>query len=225
LTGHFRELRSRVVWALAFFLISFVIGLYAAPYMRSAIMAPLLAVARQPTMIYTGITDGLSVEFSLAALFALLTTIPFALLQLWKYAAPALKKNEVKIVLPLLIISPLLFMAGAAFAYFALLPMMFEFFLDFGAPDVAMMPSMKSYLSLTVDLLKAFGLAFQLPLVLVLLNRAGLVERKKFFAAGRYIIVGIFALAALLTPPDVVSQIALAAPLTLMFFLSFLFMV
>jgi sec-independent protein translocase protein TatC len=224
LMGHFRELKNRVVWSLLFFAAAFFVGLYFADFLQSIILAPLRDVWENPAMIYTGIADGLTIEFSLAGLFALLVSIPFFLWQLWKYIAPALKKNEKKMAVPLMVVSPVLFLAGASFAYFILFPIMFEFFISVGGTDAAFMPNMKNYLSFSVDMLKAFGFAFQFPLILVILNRAGVVSRKQLLSVGRYVVVGIFAVAAILTPPDVVSQIALAAPLLLLFGASFVFM-
>jgi len=225
LIHHFIELKNRVVWALAVFVLAFVIGLYIAPMLQDFITAPLFNVWKNPSMIYTGIADGLTVQFSLAGLFAMLVSLPFILWQLWRYVAPALKKNEKKIAIPILIMSPVLFLSGAAFAYFVLMPIMFGFFIEVAGDSATMMPNVKNYLSFSVDLLKAFGFAFQFPLVLVLLNRAGIVSKQQIFSKGRYIIVGIFILSAILTPPDVISLFALALPLVALFGLSFLFMV
>jgi len=225
LLHHFVELKNRVIWSLAVFVAAFIVGFYIAPMLQDFILAPLFGVWDNPFMIYTGIADGLTVQFSLAGLFALLVSIPFVLWQLWKYIAPALKKDEKKLAIPILLASPILFLMGAGFAYFILMPIMFGFFIDVAGSSATMMPNVKSYLSFSVDLLKAFGFAFQFPLVLVLLNRAGVVSKQQIFSKGRYIIVGIFILSAILTPPDVVSLIALALPLIALFGLSFLFMV
>jgi sec-independent protein translocase protein TatC len=222
---HFLELKSRVVWSMLFFAAAFGIGFYFVQDLQDVIMYPLLDVWENPRMIYTGIADGIGIEFSLAGLFALILSIPFWLWQLWKYVSPALKKGERRIAVPILILSPVLFAAGAAFAYYALLPLMFRFFLEIGNSDIMMMPNMKNYLSFSIEILEAFGIAFQLPLILILLNRAQVFSRKQILSAGRYIVVAIFALAAILTPPDVISQIALALPLCALFGLSFLFMI
>jgi sec-independent protein translocase protein TatC len=214
-----------VVWSLAFFCAAFAAGFFISDFLQSIVTAPLFGVWDRPAMIYTGIADGLTIQFSLAGLFALFASTPFVLYQIWKYVSPALKKDERKIALPILLLSPVLFLLGAAFAYFVLLPLMFRFFLDVAPDSAAMMPNVKNYLTFSVDLLKAFGFAFQLPLVLVLLNRTGVFSRRQIVSWGRYMVVGIFVFAAVLTPPDVVSQIALALPLVLLFGLSFLFMV
>jgi sec-independent protein translocase protein TatC len=225
LMQHFRELKGRVVWSLIFFCASFILGLYVAPLLRDFISGPLISVWAEPAMIYTGISDGLSIQFSLAGLFAIFTSSPLILFQIWRYVSPALNGCEKKAIFPILVLSPLLFLAGAAFSYFIFLPIIFRFFLEIGGADITMLPDMKGYLSFSVDLIKAFGFAFQFPLVLVILNRTGTVSKKQVLSVCRYIIVGIFVLSAILTPPDVISQIALALPLIALFGLSFLFMI
>ncbi|MDR1071667.1 MAG: twin-arginine translocase subunit TatC [Rickettsiales bacterium] len=225
LMQHFRELKNRVIWSMLFFAVAFGVGFYFVPDLQAAVMTPLLDVWANPKMIYTGIADGLGIEFSLAGLFALLLSAPFWLWQTWRYVSPALKKDEKKIAVPILLLSPALFVAGAVFAYYILLPIMFRFFLDIGVAGVEMMPNMKDYLSFSIEILKAFGLAFQLPLLLVLLNRAHVFSRGQILAACRYIVIAIFVVAAALTPPDIISQIALALPLCALFGLSFLFMI
>ncbi|MDR1826189.1 MAG: twin-arginine translocase subunit TatC [Rickettsiales bacterium] len=225
LMQHFRELKRRVVWSLAFFCAAFAMGLFVADALQSIITAPLFDVWAEPTMIYTGIADGLAIQFSLAGLFALFISAPFVLYQVWRYVSPALKRDEKKIAVAVLLASPILFLSGASFAYFILLPIMFAFFLQIAPETAAMMPNVKTYLVFSLDLLKAFGLAFQFPLILILLNRTGVLSKKQLASMGRYFIVGIFIVAAVLTPPDIVSQIALALPLVVLFGLSFLFMV
>jgi sec-independent protein translocase protein TatC len=223
LMGHFRELKRRIVWSLVYFCTAVAAGFWIAPFLQDAIMAPITKVWADPQMIYTGIADGLSIEFSLAGLFALIASLPFFLWQMWAYVSPALRRAERKIAAGALVMSPVLFAAGAAFAYFALLPMMFRFFLSVGG-DAALLPNMKNYLSFSIGILRSFGLAFQMPLVLILLNRAGIFSRRQIARLGRYAVVTIFVIAAVLTPPDIVSQVALALPLIALFALSFLFM-
>ena len=225
LMQHFKELKARAAWSLGFFIFAFAAGLWAAPTLRVLITAPLLGVWDGGKMILTGVADNLTIQFSLAGLFAAVASMPFVLLQLWKYVSPALKKTERRAAILLVSTSPLLFAAGALFAYFVLLPFMFGFFISLGDDSAAMLPNVRDYLSFTIDILKAFGLAFQFPLVLVLLNRAGVLPKKSVLGASRYIVVAIFVLAAILTPPDVISQIALAMPLVLLFGLSLIFMV
>lgn len=224
LMQHFRELRNRIIWSVLFFLIAFGVGIVISELLKKIVIFPLMSVWDNPSLIYTGLADGVIVEFSLAGLFAMLVSVPFFLWQAWKYVAPALKKNEKNVAAAILLTSPLLFLGGAAFAYFVLFPMAFKFFVGFSGSGITLMPNLREYLSLTIGLLKAFGVAFQFPLILVILNRAGLFSKRQIFNASRYIIVGIFVIAAILTPPDIISQITLSMPMILLFGLSFLFM-
>jgi sec-independent protein translocase protein TatC len=146
---------------------------------------------------------------------------------IWAYMAPGLHKNEKQLLLPIFIISPLLFIIGAGFAFYVLLPFVFKFFLELNqSTDVPtiLMPTITGYLSFAIGMLKVFGIAFQLPLILVLLNRIGVLPKQVAIKSRRYVFVGIFVVAAVLTPPDVVSQILLAIPMILLFECSLLFM-
>lgn len=224
---HFAELRRRILWTFGFFVAAFGIGWWVAPYIQEFLTMPLIDVWDDAQMLYTGITDGLMITLSLALLVAIMLTIPFALYQIWAFVAPGLHKNERHFILPIIIISPLLFIAGAAFAFYALFPTVFRFFIELNetAPVPAIiMPAVRDYLGFTIGLLKVFGIAFQLPLVLVLLNRIGVLSRESAVKMRRYAIVGIVIIAAVLTPPDVVSQILLALPMWGLFELSILFM-
>jgi sec-independent protein translocase protein TatC len=154
-------------------------------------------------------------------------TVPVLLWQLWSYVAPGLHKNEKQFFLPIFLCSPILYLIGAAFAFYILFPFVFKFFLDMnesGQLPVVLLPAMTGYLSFAIGLLKVFGLAFQLPLILIGLNKIGLLSRKTAIKSRRYVIIGFFVLAAMLTPPDVISQIVLALPMWLLFEISILFM-
>ena len=224
---HFAELRRRVLWTIAVFIAAFGAGWFVAPYVQEFLTAPLIAVWDDAQMLYTGITDGLMINLSLALLIAIMVTTPFALYQTWAFIAPGLHKNERKFALPIFIISPLLFVAGAAFAFYILFPTVFRFFIELNesAPVPAIvMPAVRDYVSFAIGMLKVFGIAFQLPLVLVLMNRAGVLPRARVVAARRYALVFIVIAAAILTPPDVVSQLLLAVPMWALFEVSILFM-
>lgn len=224
---HFSELRARILWTLAVFVVAFGFGWYVAPFVQKILTVPLVAVWRDALLIYTGISDGLMVQLSLAMLVALMITTPFALFEIWAFVAPGLHKQERKFVLPIVICSPLLFLAGMAFAFYLLLPFVFRFFieLNISAPVPAViMPAVRNYLTFSIDMLKVFGVAFQLPLVMVLLNRAGVLPRARVIKMRRYAIIFIVIAAAVLTPPDIVSQILLALPMWALFEVSILFM-
>ena len=213
---HFAELRRRVLWTVAVFVIGFGVGWAVAPVALTWMTGPLMAVWPDGNLLYTGLTDGLMVRFSLATLIGLLVTAPMALGQLWAFVAPGLHAHERRVVWPILVLSPVLFVMGAAFAFYILFPTVFRFFmelnLDATVPTIVM-PVTRDYVSFVIGLLKVFGIAFQLPLLMVLFNRAGILSRGAVVRARRYAIVGIIIVAAILTPPDVVSQLLLALPL------------
>jgi sec-independent protein translocase protein TatC len=227
LIQHFSELRRRVIWLLLIFILGFAAGWFLSPVLQEFLTRPLMNVFTDGEMIYTGLADGLMVQFNLATLFAVFVTIPFALWHIWAFIAPGLKGTEKKFIAPILFLSPVLFVIGAAFAFYILFPVAFGFFVELNqsAPiPTAFLPATKDYLSFSIGLLRVFGIAFQLPLIMVLLNRLGILSRNVAVKSRRYAIVIIFLVAAILTPPDVVSQCLLAAPLLGLFELALLFM-
>ncbi len=227
MTQHFTELRRRILWTFAVFVLALVAGWYVAPWLQRVLTAPLFDVWPDGELLYTGLTDGLMIRFSLAVLFGLFVTIPFALWQVWAFVRPGLHKKEQRIIWPVLVASPILFLIGAAFAFYVLFPFVFGFFIELNesapVPSVVL-PAATNYLAFAVGMLKIFGVAFQLPLVLVLLNRIGVLSRSWAIKMRRYVIVLIAVIAAVLTPPDVVSQIVLGVPMWLLFEISILFM-
>lgn len=227
MTQHFTELRRRILWTFAVFVLALVAGWYVAPWLQWVLTAPLFDVWPDGELLYTGLTDGLMIRFSLAVLFGLFVTIPFALWQVWAFVRPGLHEKEQRIIWPVLVASPILFLIGAAFAFYVLFPFVFGFFIELNesapVPSVVL-PAATNYLAFAVGMLKIFGVAFQLPLVLVLLNRIGVLSRSWAIKMRRYVIVLIAVIAAVLTPPDVVSQIVLGVPMWLLFEISILFM-
>lgn len=224
---HFSELRRRILWCACVFVIAFIGGWYLSPFIQNVLTQPLLSVWPDGLFLYTGLSDGLMVRLSLSGLFALLVIIPVVLWHVWAFVKPGLKQSEQKFIFPVLIMSPILFVAGAAFAFYFLLPIVFRFFVDLNqtadVPNV-LLPAVRDYLRFAIGLLKVFGIAFQLPLVLVLLNRIGVLKKSLVVKFRRYAIVLIVLFAAILTPPDVVSQLLLAIPMWLLFEFSILFM-
>ena len=224
---HFAELRRRILWTLGVFVLALVAGWYLSPWMQMVITQPLFNVWPDGELLYSGLADGLMIRFSLSVLFSLFVTTPFALWQLWAFVAPGLHQGERRTIWPILIFSPLLFVMGAAFALYILFPFVFGFFIELNqsAPvPTIILPAATDYLAFAIGMLKVFGVAFQLPLVLVLLNRIGILSRARAVRMRRYAIVLIVVVAAVLTPPDVVSQIVLALPMWGLFELSLLFM-
>ncbi len=227
LMQHFSELRRRILWCALVFIIAFGFGWAVSDYVELFLIEPLVRVWNDTTLLYTGLTDGLMIQFSLATLVALIITIPVCLWHIWAFIAPGLHKNEKQFLLPIFIISPMLFVIGAGFAFYVLLPFVFNFFIELNESSnvpTVLMPAITGYLAFSIGLLKIFGLAFQLPLVMVLLNKIGLLSKQTAIKSRRYIIVGIFIIAAVLTPPDIVSQILLALPMLLLYEISLLFM-
>lgn len=227
LSQHFSELRRRILWIAVFFLGALAVGWYVAPMLQLFLTQPLLNIWPDGELLYTGLADGLMIRFSLASLFALLIVLPVALWHLWAFVAPGLKKNEKKLIWPILILSPILFLMGAAFAFYFLFPIAFKFFIDLNQTDTVpsvLLPVARDYLRFAIGLLKVFGVAFQLPLLLVLLNRIGVLKRQSVLKMRSYAIILIVIVAAILTPPDIVSQVLLAVPLWLLYEVSILFM-
>lgn len=227
LMQHFVELRRRILWCALVFVIAFCFGWIVSPYTELILTQPLLKVWDNAALLYTGISDGLMIQFSLATLVALLITIPVLMWHIWAYVGPGLHKNEKDFLIPIFLLSPILFVIGAAFAFYVLFPIVFKFFLELNesayVPTV-LMPAISGYLAFSIGMLKVFGIAFQLPLILVGLNRIGVLSKESVIKSRRYVIIGIFIFAAMLTPPDIVSQILLALPMLLLFELSILFM-
>jgi len=227
LMQHFSELRRRVLWVFLVFSIAFGIGWFITPDLQKFLVSPLLSVWHGGRVLYTGLSDGLMIQFNLSGLFAIFITVPFALWNIWAFIAPGLKINEKKFIMPILVLSPVLFIIGIAFAFYVLFPFVFKFLIDVNeaspVPSVVL-PAIKDYLSFTTGLLKVFGLSFQLPLVLVLLNKIGILSRDMVIKFRRYAIVIIALVAAILTPPDIASQCLLAIPMWALFEISILFM-
>lgn len=227
LMQHFAELRRRILWCALVFVVAFCFGWIVAPYVEAFLTAPLLNVWADGTLLYTGISDGLMIQFSLATLVALIITVPVLMWHIWAYVAPGLHKNERQFLIPIFLLSPILFITGAAFAFYILFPVVFNFFIELNnsayVPTV-FLPAVTGYLAFSIGMLKVFGIAFQLPLILVGLNRVGVLSKDSVVRSRRYVIIAVFIFAAMLTPPDIVSQILLAIPMLLLFEISILFM-
>ena len=226
LMEHFSELRRRLLWCAFIFLMSFIFGWYVAPWVQEFLTMPLLNVW-DGNLLYNAITDGLMIRLSLSMVVALIVLIPVVLWHVWAFVAPGLKKNEKKFIWPLMIASPILFLIGAAFAFYILFPFVFGFFIELNKSSnvpAIVLPAVRDYLSFAISLLKVFGVAFQLPILMIFLNRIGVLPRSRVVAMRRYAIIVVVVVAAVLTPPDIVSQILLAVPMWLLFELSILFM-
>ena len=224
---HFAELRRRILWVFAIFFCAMIFGWWVSPWVQNFLTTPLINIWPNGALLYSGLTDGLMIRLSLAFVVALIITIPVMLWHVWAYVGPGLRTNERRFIFPILVLSPILFLVGAGFAFYVLIPFVFRFFIELNesspVPSV-MLPVARDYLYFSIGLLKVFGVAFQLPLILVMLNRLGILPRESVIKMRRYAIIIIVIAAAVLTPPDVVSQILLAVPMWLLFESSILFM-
>lgn len=218
LISHLVELRSRLLKAISAVLVVLVALLPFANKLYGWLALPL--VQRLPqggAMIATEVASPFLTPLKLAFFVAVLVSIPVILYQLWAFVAPGLYRHEKRLALPILVSSVLLFYIGCAFAYFLVLPAVFKFMTAIAPQGVAVMPDISHYLSFVLGLFLAFGLCFEVPVVLVILVALGLVTPAKLAEGRRYAIVGSFVVAAVLTPPDVLSQIMLAIPMCLLY--------
>ena len=223
LLDHLIELRTRLVRCVIALGFTFLICLYFAEDVFSFLVRPLTQAFPhgEGRLIYTKLYEAFFVEIKVALFAAFFISFPIIANQLWAFVAPGLYAKEKKALLPFLVATPVLFLAGASLAYFVVMPTAFKWFLGFegtrGGLKLEALPGTGDYLNLVMQFILAFGISFLLPVLLLLLNRAGIVSRAQMVRARRYAIVAIFVVAAVATPPDVVSQLLLAAPLILLF--------
>ncbi len=236
LIEHLAELRNRILYSMAAFAVCFIIGyLIWKPvfgFLSHPMCAALADRGQQCQLILVKMQEGFFVAIRIAMWGGFLMAFPIIAYQLWRFVAPGLYRNEKNAFLPFLVASPVMFLIGATFAYLVILPFAFSFFLTFqdgmlsdplnaalprSGADAANMAgvsyqgSMEAYLSLTMSFVMAFGLCFQLPVLLTLLGRAGLISSEGLVGVRRYAVVGILIVAAIVTPPDAVSQVILFA--------------
>lgn len=223
LLDHLIELRRRLLRAVMALIAAFAVCLPFSGQIFGLLVRPLTAAfpAGQGRIIYTKLYEAFFVEVKVAIFAAFFLAFPIIANQLWAFVAPGLYAKEKKAFLPFLFASPILFIAGASLAYFFVMPTAFKWFIGFqgsaGGLKQEALPAMGEYLSLVMQFILAFGISFQLPVLLLLLNRAGIVTREQMVRARRYVIVAIFIVAAVITPPDVISQMMLAVPLLMLF--------
>ena len=216
LLDHLIELRRRLLWCVATLALAFFICLYFARPIFAILVQPLLS-AGQGKLIYTDIFEAFFVEVKVAFFAALMISFPVLATQIWRFVAPGMYLKEKKAFLPFLLMTPFFFAAGASFAYFLAMPWALHFLLSYqgnvGGVTQEALPGVGNYLSFTMRFLFGFGVAFLMPVLLMVLERAGIVTREQLAKSRRYAIVASAAVAAVLTPPDVVSMLLLLVPL------------
>jgi sec-independent protein translocase protein TatC len=218
--SHLVELRSRLVRAVAAIGVFFVI-LFLYPgsgYIYDLLAAPLMqALPEGSRMIATGVITPFMVPVKVTALVAFMFALPIVLYQAWAFVAPGLYEHEKKLALPLIVASSVLFFIGVAFCYFLVFGQVFAFIHGFAPQSITPAPDIEAYFSFVITMFLAFGITFEIPIVVIVLVRMGLVTIDKLREARPYVIVGAFVVAAIVTPPDVLSQFMLAVPMCLLY--------
>ncbi len=218
LVEHLIELRRRLMWIAVVMLLCFFGLMPFAQKLYTFVAQPLMATLPANTsMIATDVIAPFFVPVKVTLMAAFLLTLPHTLYQVWAFVAPALYQNEKRLVMPLVFSSVVLFFGGMAFAYFLVFPVVFKFLAGVTPLGVNMATDIDKYLSFVLGMFVAFGTTFEVPVVVVLLNRMGVVSVTQLKAARPYVIVGAFVVAAVITPPDVISQVLLAVPLILLY--------
>jgi len=220
-TAHLEELRSRLIKSFVAVTIGFLLSYFFKEKIFEILTLPLIKVMNPGDhLIYTNLPEAFFTFLKAAFISGIMVASPYLLYQFWMFVAPGLYDKERRMVLPVLFLSTLFFLGGALFGYFVVFPLGFEFFLSFASDNIRPMPSMKEYLGFASKLLLAFGVAFELPLVLTFLAKLGIVSVDMLRRYRKYAILLFFIGAAILTPPDVVSQVLMAVPMMLLYELS-----
>ena len=226
---HLVELRSRLIKTMIMITILFVIFYFFADSIYNFLVQPYADAVEGEEgrrLIFTALHETFFTYIKVALFASLFISLPFLLIQLWIFVAPGLYKNEKSVVVPYLLATPILFILGSALVYYLIMPLAIKFFLSFesiggnGALPIQLEAKVNEYLSLIMRLILAFGLCFQLPVALTLMARVGFISSESLRKNRKYVIVGVFAVAAILTPPDPISQIGLGIPILLLYELS-----
>jgi len=228
--SHLTELRERLIHSFIFLSVLFVVCYYFSEYIYGFLVEPYSKVVNEDSierrLIFTALQETFLTYLKVSFFAAFFITSPFILIQIWKFIAPGLYAHEKSAIMPYLVITPILFLLGGMLVYYLVMPLAIKFFLSFESSGsitnlpIELEPKVNEYLSLIMKLIFAFGLSFQLPVVLSLLARVGVVDSQYLKSRRKYFIVIIFTAAAILTPPDPITQIGLAIPLLILYELS-----
>ncbi|PQM55069.1 MAG: twin-arginine translocase subunit TatC [Rhodobacteraceae bacterium] len=221
LIEHLTELRSRLIRSVVAFALCMIAAFTVATHIFNFLANPIVEILKEngqsPDLIFTGLQQGFMVNIRISLFGGFMVSFPYISFQLWKFVAPGLYKNEKRAFLPFLLASPLLFLLGASFAFYIVMPLAFDFFLGFQQENtdvsdlvgITYLGTINEYLGLTMKFIIAFGLCFQLPVLLTLMGKVGLISSEVLAKSRKYAVVGILVLAAIVTPPDVITQIIL----------------
>jgi sec-independent protein translocase protein TatC len=225
---HLKELRQKLIYSIIFFILSFIVSFYFSQSIFEFLAKPLTSILQDGNgLIYTALQEAFLTNVKVAFFTAAFISFPFLSFQIWSFISPGLLKKEKKISLPSLIAIPFLFLLGAAVVYYLISPIAWKFFLSFQTSqadsiNITLQAKMNEYLSLMMTFIFAFGLAFQLPVILLLLVRVGVLTIQQLVSFRKYAIVLAFIFAAIITPPDPFSQISLALPVIILYEVSIL---
>ncbi len=225
LKEHLDDLKKRIIYVLGFIIILFLTCYYFSEQIFEILLTPLeRSTSWKGKIIFTGLTEAFISYLSLSFYMSLILVFPIISYNIYAYLAPGLYENEKKVIGLSLIISPILFYLGCVFVYYYVMPRAWEFFLSFedrtDANILVLEARISEYISITFQLIMAFGICFQLPIIIFIVNRLGIISIENLIKFRRYAIVIIFILSAIFTPPDVLSQVALALPLILLYEIS-----
>tara|TARA_Y100000590_G_scaffold257388_2_gene289076 strand:+ start:2310 stop:3068 length:759 start_codon:yes stop_codon:yes gene_type:complete len=229
LSNHLIELRNRVIYFFLFFIFSFFFSYLFVEDIFSFVTKPIIesiSYKENNRLIYTGLAEAFFSYLKLSLITALIISSPFLIYQIWAFVAPGLLNKEKKIIFPFIFLVPIMFISGFIFLYYFVIPIAWDFFTAFDTSGseknfrLELEPKINEYISLTVKLAFAFGLAFQLPTAIFLLTILGITSPRDLEKKRRYVIVIIFLVSALITPPDIISQIGLAIPIILIYEIS-----
>ena len=212
--SHLKELRDRLIICFIVLAITFIFAYFFKEKIFTFLMQPFVKVMpEKSSFIFTYVTEAFITYFKISLVVAVFISSPVILYEFWMFVAPGLYEKEKKYVLPFIFFGSLCFISGALFCYYVVLPTIYKFFVGYAGDFIIPMPDLKGYMNLTLKLLIIFGLIFELPLVAFYLGKAGIINHRMLSTKRRYAILGIFILSAIITPPDISSQILMALPM------------